>query len=133
MTYRLVIGPECLGGIVQAKVGWSGIAVEGKPSPAAVKLAGSDWIVGSDGRPVDCWLVTADYNTGTVQSRWWVDKASQLVLCEESKRDDGSMFIKIPLPPEAGDGIVGRTMRPAGCGEASSRIGPGSALCVREE
>jgi hypothetical protein len=52
---------------------------------------------------VDCWLITADYNTGVVKSRWWVDKSTQVVLREESQLDDGSMFIKTLLPPEAVD------------------------------
>ena len=67
------------------------------------KVAGSDRVAGWDGRPVDCWLITADYNTGTVQSRWWVAKASQVVLREESHLPTGAIFIKTLLPPEAGD------------------------------
>lgn len=77
--------------------------IDKKADRYTFKVAGSDRIAGWDGRPVDCWLVTADYNTGSVQSRWWVDKASQLVLREESRRDDGAMFIKTLLPPEAAD------------------------------
>src|ERR1700753_2310433 len=41
------------------------------------KVAGSDSIPGWDGRPIQCWLITADYNTGVVQSRWWVDKRAR--------------------------------------------------------
>lgn len=67
------------------------------------KVAGSDSIPGWDGRPIQCWLITADYNTGVVQSRWWVDKKSQVVVREESNRDDGSIFVKTLLSPEAKD------------------------------
>jgi hypothetical protein len=82
--------------------------IDKKADRYTFKVAGSDRIEGWDGRSVDCWLVTADYNTRTVQSRWWVDKASQLVLREESRRDDGAMFIKTLLPPESADAAAAR-------------------------
>jgi hypothetical protein len=86
-----------------ANIAFYDAGVDKKADRYTFKVAGSDRITGWSGRPVDCWLITADYNTGTVRSRWWVDKVSQVVLREESRRDDGSMFIKTLLPPEAGD------------------------------
>jgi hypothetical protein len=77
--------------------------VDPKADRYTFKVAGSERISGWDGRPMDCWLITADYNTGAVQSRWWVEKASQVVLREESSQADGSILVKTLLPPEAAD------------------------------
>jgi hypothetical protein len=67
------------------------------------KVAGSDRIRGPDGREMECWLVTADYNTGKVQSRFWFDKKTQILIREEQPQDDGSILVKTLLEPEAGD------------------------------
>ena len=67
------------------------------------KVAGSDQIPGWDGMPVDCWLVTADYNTGSVKSRFWFDKKSQVLVREEAPLEGGGTLVKTLLPPEAGD------------------------------
>ena len=69
------------------------------------KVVGSAQIRGWDGEPVDCWLVTADYNTGSVKSRFWFAKTSQLLIREESVLPDGAVQIKTLLPPEAGDAV----------------------------
>ena len=55
------------------------------------------------GRPVDCWIVTVDYNTGHVVNRFWIDKHSQLILHEEGERD-GTVYVKTLLAAEQADG-----------------------------
>jgi hypothetical protein len=113
-----------------ANIAFYDAGVDKKADRYTFKVAGSDRISGWDGRPVDCWLVTADYNTGSVQSRWWVDKMSQVVLREESRRDDGSMFIKTLLPPEAADApqvaAVDRNVRRLSPAPAGKRDPPSS-------
>lgn len=66
-------------------------------------VAGSGVIAGPDGRPTDCWLVTADYNTGKVISRFWFAKTSQLMIREEQAQKDGAKLVKTLLPPESSD------------------------------
>jgi hypothetical protein len=67
------------------------------------KVAGSDRIRGPDGRWLECWLLTADYNTGKIQSRFWFDKKTQIMIREEQPQGDGSILIKTLLEPEADD------------------------------
>jgi len=67
------------------------------------KVAGSDRIRGPDGRSLECWLLTADYNTGKIQSRFWFDKKTQIMIREEQPQSDGSILIKTLLEPEADD------------------------------
>lgn len=87
----------------EANIVFYDAGIDKKADRYTFKVAGSDRMVGWDGRQVDCWLITADYNTGKVQSRWWVDKSSQVVLREEAHREDGSLFVKTLLPPESSD------------------------------
>jgi hypothetical protein len=73
------------------------------PARYAFIVAGSDRIPGQDGHPIDCWLVTADYNTGKVVSRFWLDKRTQLMIREEQVQEDGSVLVKTLLHPESAD------------------------------
>jgi len=73
------------------------------PARYAFTVAGSDRIPGQDGHPIDCWLVTADYNTGKVVSRFWFDKRTQLLIREEQTQKDGSLLVKTLLNPESAD------------------------------
>lgn len=77
--------------------------IDSKPDRYKFVVAGSARIVGEQGKSIDCWLVTADYNTGKVQSRFWFAKKGQLMLREEEIRDDGSILLKLLLPPEPSD------------------------------
>jgi hypothetical protein len=77
--------------------------IDKKADHYVFKVAGSATIQGWDGRPVDCWLVTADYNTGQIKSRFWFDKKSQVLVREEAPMDKGALLVKTLLPPEAGD------------------------------
>ena len=67
------------------------------------KVAGSDRIRGADGPAYECWLVTADYNTDRIRSRFWFDKKTQVMVREEQVQDDGSILIKSLLAPESAD------------------------------
>jgi len=77
--------------------------VDPKADRYVFKVAGSDRIRSWAGAPVDCWLVTADYNTGKVVSRFWFDKHSQVLVREEQVQADGSTLVKALLPPESSD------------------------------
>jgi hypothetical protein len=77
--------------------------IDSKPDRYKFVVAGSARVIGPEGKPMDCWLVTADYNTGKVQSRFWFAKRGQLMLREEEVRDDGSILLKVLLPPEPAD------------------------------
>ena len=77
--------------------------IDSKPDRYRFVVAGSDRLMGPEGRAIDCWVVTADYNTGEVQSRFWFAKKGQLMLREEEVRDDGSILLKVLLPPEPED------------------------------
>jgi hypothetical protein len=73
------------------------------PARYIFKVAGSSRITGPDGRPLDCWVVTADYNTDHVVSRFWFDKRTQVLIREEQTHADGSILVKALLPPEMED------------------------------
>jgi hypothetical protein len=79
-----------------------------EPGRYLFKVAGQEVITGPDGKPLDCWLVTADYNTGQVKSRFWFAKRGQVLVREEAALDDGRTLVKALLPPEAGDAPSGR-------------------------
>jgi hypothetical protein len=74
-----------------------------EPGRYLFKVAGSGRIAGPDGQLVDCWKVTADYNTGKVVSAFWLAKASQLMIREDQPQPDGRLQIKTLLPPEPED------------------------------
>lgn len=75
-------------------------------SPAAryvFKVAGEGQVAGADGRTIDCWIVTTDYNRPGYESRFWFAKQSQVMIRQESPMPDGGLLVKTLLPPEAGD------------------------------
>lgn len=74
-----------------------------KPGRYDFVVVGSALIAGPDGRPINCWLVTADYNAGKVVSRFWFAKTNQVLVREEQAQDSGSTLVKALLPPEAED------------------------------
>lgn len=59
----------------------------GKPQRYTFKVAGSETIAGPAG-PVECWVVTTDYNNPGSVSKFWFAKGSQLMLRQESVRGD---------------------------------------------
>jgi hypothetical protein len=77
--------------------------IDPKPDRYRFKVAGSSKVRDWDNRLIDCWLVTADYHTGKVVSRFWFDKASQVLVREEAMQPDGKLLVKALLPPESAD------------------------------
>jgi hypothetical protein len=77
--------------------------IDSKPDRYKFVVAGSARVAGPEGKPIDCWLVTADYNTDKVQSRFWFAKKGQMLLREEEVMDDGRILLKVLLPPEPMD------------------------------
>jgi len=75
----------------------------GQPGRYNFVVAGSETIPGPDGRPIDCWLVTADYNKDKIGARFWFAKSNQLLIHEEAPMDGGATLVKTLLPQEAGD------------------------------
>lgn len=77
--------------------------IDSKPDRYKFVVAGSDRVMGPEGNAIDCWLVTADYNTGKVQSRFWFAKKGQMLLREEEPMDNGRILLKVLVPPEPMD------------------------------
>ena len=80
--------------------------IDKKPDRYRFSVEGSSRITGWDGRSIDCWLVTADYNSGKVVSRLWFAKRGQLLVREEQVLPDGTLLVKTLLPPEAIDSKI---------------------------
>ena len=74
------------------------------PKHYLFRQAGEEAITGPDGRKIDCWVVTADYNTGKVVNRFWFAKAGQVLLHEEGEKD-GVIYVKTLLGAEASEHI----------------------------
>jgi hypothetical protein len=74
-----------------------------KPGRYLFNVAGGERVRGPDGHAIDCWLITADYNTGKVVSRFWFAKSNQVLIREQQDNADGSRLIKALLPAEPGD------------------------------
>lgn len=76
----------------------------GKPERYRFTVAGTARIAGSDGRRIDCWLVTTDYNhPERGLTRYWFAKATQLMIRQESDAGARGLLVKVLLPPEAAD------------------------------
>lgn len=67
----------------------------GGPAPARYtwKVAGSETIQGPQG-PVDCWLLTTDYNRPGTVAKFWLAKATQLLVRQEAVAPDGKVMVK---------------------------------------
>jgi hypothetical protein len=63
------------------------------PARYRFKVAGDAKIAGPQG-PVDCWVVTTDYNRPGSVSTFWFAKATQLMVRQESALPDGRVMIK---------------------------------------
>jgi hypothetical protein len=76
----------------------------GSPARYTFTVAGSDSVTGPDGKLVDCWVLTSDYNRpGKPLSRYWLAKRTQYLIRQESPLDDGSLLVKALLPAESAD------------------------------
>ncbi len=72
------------------------------PARYTFMVAGSDRIAAADGRSIDCWLVTADYNKpDAVPTRFWFAKSNQVLIREESRLPDNAVLVKTLLNEEA--------------------------------
>jgi hypothetical protein len=63
------------------------------PQRYTFKVAGSATIAGPAG-PVDCWVVTTDYNQPGRLSTFWFAKATQLMLRQQGALPDGKVLVK---------------------------------------
>jgi hypothetical protein len=76
----------------------------GKPDRYRFTIAGSARIAGADGRSIDCWLMTTDYNAPDHGvTRMWFAKTTQVMIRQEGDAGPRGHFVKTLLPPEAGD------------------------------
>lgn len=76
----------------------------GEPGRYRFAVERSDRIAGPDGRPVDCWLITTDYNhPERGVSRYWFAKTNQYLVRQEADAGERGRVVKLLLPPEAGD------------------------------
>jgi hypothetical protein len=66
------------------------------PARYTFRVAGSEAIAGPAG-PVDCWIVTTDYNAPGSVSKFWYAKGSQLMVKQESPLSDGRTLVKTLL------------------------------------
>jgi hypothetical protein len=80
--------------------------IDKQPDRYRFSVAGSARLAGPEGEPINCWMVTADYNTGKVVSRLWLSKKGQVLIREEQYQGDGSILIKALLPPEPRDALA---------------------------
>jgi hypothetical protein len=63
------------------------------PQRYTFKVAGSETIAGPAG-PVDCWVVTTDYNRPGAVTTSWFAKSTQLMVRQESQAGDGKVMVK---------------------------------------
>src|SRR5450830_93517 len=63
------------------------------PARYTFRVAGSEMIAGPAG-PVDCWVVTTDYNQPGTVSKFWFARTTQLMVRQESRMPDGRLLIK---------------------------------------
>ncbi|MCG2582951.1 DUF3108 domain-containing protein [Massilia sp. TS11] len=63
------------------------------PARYVFKVQGEQTIAGPQG-PVACWVVTTDYNRPNYTSTFWIAKATQLLVRQESPTADGKLLIK---------------------------------------
>lgn len=66
------------------------------PARYTFRVTGSEAIPGPAG-PVDCWVVTTDYNQPGSLSTFWYAKATQLMVKQESPLPDGRTLVKTLL------------------------------------
>jgi hypothetical protein len=63
------------------------------PQRYRFKVTGSETIAGPAG-PVDCWVVTTDYNQPGADSKFWFAKTTQLMVRQEGALRDGKVLVK---------------------------------------
>lgn len=76
----------------------------GRSPPASYRFGviGEDQWIGPDGTPIDCWIVTSNYNAGEFNKRMWIAKSTQITVHEEVNWR-GATYIKTLIGSEYGD------------------------------
>ncbi len=65
------------------------------PAPYVFTVSGADTLTGPDGRGVECWIVTTDYNQPErPATRFWIAKDTQQVIKVVTPMDENSQFVK---------------------------------------
>jgi hypothetical protein len=68
------------------------------------KVIGEDRIASTDGHTIECWVVgTESSDPQWGPTRLWFAKGTQILLREETKLKDGTLFVKILVPFDAGN------------------------------
>ena len=66
----------------------------GPPAPYVFKVTGSQVLTSSAGGKVDCWVMTTDYNRPGTVAKFWLAKATQLLVRQEATAPDGKIMVK---------------------------------------
>jgi hypothetical protein len=66
------------------------------PQRYSFRVLGSETIAGPTG-PVDCWVVTTDYNQPGADARFWFVKGTQVMVRQQSAPRDGKVMVKTLL------------------------------------
>lgn len=76
----------------------------GRSPPASYRFGviGEDQWIGPDGTPIDCWVVTSNYNADEFNKRMWIAKSTQITVHEEVNWK-GATYIKTLIGSEYGD------------------------------
>ena len=77
----------------EARINFSHPGGSTPPQRYTFKVTGSHTIAGPAG-PVDCWVVTTDYNRPGALTTSWFAKSTQLMVRQESQAGDGKVMVK---------------------------------------
>lgn len=69
----------------------------GAPARYLWTVTGDAALPGPDGRPIDCWVIECDYNSGRDPARFWLTRRTQLYVKMEGKGPDGVLYRKTLL------------------------------------
>lgn len=73
-----------------------------EPQLYTYRVADSDKIGAADGSSIDCWIVeTPSDNPEYGATRFWISKKSQVMIREETRLRDGSLFVKMLLTSDS--------------------------------
>ena len=68
------------------------------------KVIGEDRVLSTDGNAIECWVVGIDSSDPQWgPTRMWFRKGTQIMIREETKLKDGSVFVKMLLPYDVGN------------------------------
>jgi hypothetical protein len=68
------------------------------------KVIGQDTIASTDGSTTDCWVVGIDStDPAWGPTRMWFAKGTQIMMREETKLKDGTLFVKMLVPFDGGN------------------------------